>query len=591
LEAIQCLFFSSLYGQIPWQLRWLGVSIEILWIAPIFNLLLFLLVAATVVVLGAFYRKAPSKLILMILLCFLSAHGLLSLTGLLHEGSVWVLSLGLTTVTYRLPKKQSISAELFMRKSLPYLAGVVLFLALMTTIGKDLQEQVRADNLPPAAANAPNVLLIVLDTLRADHLTVYGYKRPTSPNIDRLAHQGVLFENAYSNSSWTVPSHASMLTGKLAAAHGAGVRFPLDDDFKTLAEELAGRGYVTGGFVANTYWAGSRSGFDQGFLHFEDYFGSITDMASRTVYGRKLASLLLPMLGDRDMPGRKMASDINDSFLEWLQDKGERPFFCFLNYMDVHDPYLPPPEYRNRFSNKVNDGQYVNFIYNKFFVSRTLSPEETQLVIDAYDSSLSYLDTEIGSLMAALEKQGILDNTLVIITSDHGEAFGEHGVFAHSNGLYREQIHIPLILRYPEKIRAGQRVRPAVGLRGIPATVIDLLEGKDSSAFPDPGLTNLLDGVTGEEAASTPGVVSELSRVENAPDTWHNSKGWLKSIVNSRWHLILHESGRVELYDVQNDPRETLDLANTPSGKEVAREMEAELRYRISSQQQGARNQ
>jgi arylsulfatase A-like enzyme len=308
-------------------------------------------------------------------------------------------------------------------------------------------------------------------------------------------------------------------------------------------------------------------------------------MATRTVYGRKLASLVLPMLGNRDMPGRKMASDINSGFLEWLQDKGERPFFCFLNYMDVHDPYLPPPRYRNRFSNGVNDGQYVNFIYNKFFVSRALSPEETQLVIDAYDSSLNYLDAEIGSLMAALDNYGLLNNTLVIITSDHGEAFGEHGVFAHSNGLYREQIQVPLIMRYPEKLRSGLRVKAPVGLRRIPATVIDLLEGKDSSAFPDPGMTNLLDGVTSEEAASTPGVISELSRVENAPDTWHNSKGWLKSIINSRWHMILHESGRAELYDIQNDPGETVDLANTPEGKEVVKKLEAELLGRHSSQQ------
>jgi arylsulfatase A-like enzyme len=185
--------------------------------------------------------------------------------------------------------------------------------------------------------------------------------------------------------------------------------------------------------------------------------------------------------------------------------------------------------------------------------------------------------------MAALDNYGLLNNTLVIITSDHGEAFGEHGVFAHSNGLYREQIQVPLIMRYPEKLRSGLRVKAPVGLRRIPATVIDLLEGKDSSAFPDPGMTHLLDGVTSEEAASTPGVISELSRVENAPDTWHNSKGWLKSIINSRWHMILHESGRAELYDVQNDPGETVDLANTPEGKEVVKKLEAELLDRLSS--------
>ena len=238
--------------------------------------------------------------------------------------------------------------------------GSVLGLTLLGDLacGSLASQPLTEPTITLAPPDAPNILLIVIDTLRSDHLSSYGYERSTSSTIDRLAEQGVLFENTFSTSSYTTPSHASLLTGRYPHDHGAQwiTRRPiLNDRCPTLPEALKARGYRTAAFSANRFWFTREQGFGRGFIHFEDNFHSPGDMAVRTFYGRKFEEFILRRLFD-DYPWRQQARNINNSVMRWLERNPDEPFFAFLNYFDVHDPYLPPQPYRSEFSTLENPG-------------------------------------------------------------------------------------------------------------------------------------------------------------------------------------------------------------------------------------------
>jgi len=584
LEGIQYSFILSRPGRLPYALRWLGISSQILWISPAFNVLLFSVVTGLIALSVGSIWIGSTELVAMSILSWLSIYGSLTLAGQLSKGASLLLCSGLTVTVCRWLRGRELAGVSFMRRTLSYLAAAVVLLGIGTSVGPDLQERLQVSQLPDAELDVPNVLLIVLDTLRADHLSVYGYSRATSPNIDRFAQEGVLFERAFANSSWTVASHASLMTGHYVFTHGADGFVPLDGTLPTLAEELAQRGYITAGFVANTYWVSRRSGFARGFVHFEDGFRSPGDMAVRTVYGRGLARYVLPHLGFTDILGLARAADINHDLLKWLERSYDRPFFVFLNYMDVHSPYLPPLAYRATFSDGIDGARLLELVNTRLFGARELPPEERQMAVDAYDSSLAYLDAELGSLFATLDEQGVFNNTLVILTSDHGESFGEHELFAHPNSLYREQIHVPLIIRYPREIQGGHRVSEPVGLHSIPITIFQLLEPGKPSVFPGPSITALLHPTKSAGTLSSLPVLSEKCQQEDTPNHWPVSSGWLKSLVTPEWHFIERENGLLELYNLQNDPGEFDNLADTPIGAYMAKGFENELEEMLSNQ-------
>lgn len=350
--------------------------------------------------------------------------------------------------------------------------------------------------LPAAAADEPNVLVIVVDTLRADHLSSYGYDRPTSTNIDRIATQGVLFQNAVATSSWTFPSHASLLTGRYQYEHGMdkvkqmsviGVEAFSPNGLPTLGEALLQKGYRTGAFSANRTYFTRDLGFGRGFMHFEDYFHSSSDMFVRTLYGREFARIylkrsdrslvkrVLRKLGfaallDQGAEGsgsyggafgiRKRADVVNQETLDWIDRDRRRPFFAFLNYFDVHDPYGGPRSY-----------------------AKPSWPQQTN--VDAYDAGVKYVDDSIGRLMEELDRRGLSKNTLVVITGDHGESLGQHHLRTHGKALYWELIHVPLVLRYPGRVPAGVRLDVPVSNSALPATIMELLGEGGQEHFPD----------------------------------------------------------------------------------------------------------
>ena len=554
------------------------VSPEILWIAPAFNLILFLLLGFGLATLFRLRNKGPSVSLTAGLFTWVTLFGLLLLLGLLNQLASLVLSLGLGVQVARMLRTREVRALSFFQRSVSILITGAVLIGTIGAFWDYGRERYQIGKLPPAKSGSPNVILITLDTLRADHVSAYGYGRSTTPNLDRLAKSGVLFENAFSNSSWTLPSHASLFTGRLPDEHKADWAEPLNENFPTLGEVLAAQGYLTGAFSANTAYVTPEWGLARGFSHFGAHGSSLVSDITSTVYGKKLALNVLPRLGYFDIPGRKRAQVVNQELIDWLNKTNGRPFFAFLNYFDLHDPYLAPDSYGKRFSENATRGDLINFRFQSRTVRRkpSLTQEEIQSEIDGYDGCLAYLDAQLGDLFSELARRGLDRNTLLIITSDHGEAFGNHDLFGHGNSLYVESLHVPLIAIWPDKIPSGTRVSQVVSLNDVPTTIMRLLDERGSS-FPGIPLSRYWSENPDNQKIEP--IVATLSpgRFKGGLPDYPVSKGGLKSLVTEQWHFILSESGRAELYAWREDPNEARNLADDPAGRIVAEELKQRL--------------
>jgi arylsulfatase A-like enzyme len=552
-------------------------SPAILWIAPAFNAVLFLTIAAGVGLILRWWKGAVSAALLGALFSWIALSGLLLTLGKMNQGAALILGLGVAWQLGRWFKRHEPQLLLFLRRTIVPL--FVLAAALGAAGGRwdRWQERSLLQALPAAPAGKPNLLLITLDTLRADHLSSYGYERRTTPNIDRLATRGVQFEHAIANSSWTLPSHASLFTGRLPYEHHADWLDPLDASYPTLAEVLAAEGYATAAFAANTEYVTPERGLARGFARFEVYGSSLSDDIVRTLYGKKMALNMLPRLGYFDIPGRKRASQVNREFLRWLDDNPRRPFFAFLNYLEVHDPHVPVQGYDSEFSEQAARGDLINFQFQPHVFRRKprLTTEEIRSEINGYDACLAYLDAQLGLLFQDLAARGLEKDTLIILTSDHGEAFGNHDLFGHGNSLYIETLHVPLIVVWPGRIPAGRRIGPTVGLQRVPATVLDLLQIRDASP-PFPGES--LAALWSSGGVDVPGdaVLSQVSsgRFKEGPPSYPTTSGSLTSVVTDHWHLIRSESGRVQLFAWRDDPLEARDVAATTAGQAAIGDLE-----------------
>lgn len=421
-----------------------------------------------------------------------------------------------------------------------------------------------------SANQAPSVLVIIVDALRADHLSTYGYSRNTSPYITKLASQGVMFQNAIAAAPWTLPSHASILTGRLP--HETGADRPdgaVDQGLPTLAGAFRQHGYRTAAFSANWWFFARRLGFGRGFVHFED-FSSVSSAVAQTNLGQRIQNVLLKLKILHAAIGRSPAQQTNVRILRWL-DSGKGPFFVVANYMDVHEPYLPPLDCFHRFSHLARPAGQV-FIGNPRMDH--LSPAEIQNEMDAYDASIYCLDGQIAALVRALQERKLISSTILVFTSDHGDGFGEHGLMSHGNSLYRELIHVPLILVGPG-VPAGTVVERPVSLMWLAPTLLSLT-GAPTQRFAGPAM-NL--GWTGAAQSLWPDPVSELAQMyqdANAP----NYSGALLSVVTSRWHLIAGGPKGEELYDRGEDKAEARNLAGANSA--VAQMLKGELQREVA---------
>jgi arylsulfatase A-like enzyme len=568
VEGALALLLREL-GLLSGLITYLGGAVEILWIAPLVNLLLFTLLGLLMLPLALRIELSSLLFYAVFVFAWLAAFNWL---GLLLIGRIYIFTIGLLAFTPALAAARLFAGRRarlsrFWAASLPSLILLTLILIGGVQGGLALIEALQTAGLPPAAASAPNILVIVVDTLRADHLSSYGYPRQTSPNLDRLAQQGVSFQNAISTSSWTLPAHFSLLSGRYPFqakdANGAPT-----NAYLTLGEVLQARGYRTAAFSGNYYVFSRRLGFGRGFIHFEDYYRTPGNALTSAYYGRLIESQVLQRLFKPwDKLGRYQAEDINRAALAWVDGDPQRPFFVFINYYDVHDPYLPPQPYRSRFSPLKNPGGLIDTDWDLQHSYLTLTPQQLQSEMDAYDGAIAYVDDQIAALLAGLERRGRLENTLVVALSDHGELLGEHGLIGHGNSLYRQLIHVPLIVWWPGRIPAGVRVEQPVTIAALPATILDLIGEARRAEFPNPSLAALWGEGASDKAAAA--CLSELEQLNWVPPQYPSAQGAMWSVFTPEWHLIEHAVFGPELYDWQQDPNELRDLAGRPDSGAV----------------------
>jgi arylsulfatase A-like enzyme len=586
LEAVILLGLQE-SGLAAWQWIRDGVAAPILWVSPAFNLVLYCLVSLLWAGAAVAFRRVQFAPWAAGFFAWMGFFALLAATGRLTDLACAVLSLGCGVRVAMWFRQDAERAMRSVQRALPCMALVCLLIGCAAALFGLAQEKILEPRqyaaLPAAPANAPNILLIVMDTVRADHLSAYGYTRNTSPNFDRLAREGRLYRNAYSTASWTLPSHASMVTGLLPHEHGADMH-PLRPQAFTLAEFLDERGYATAGFVANTIWCTRPAGFAQGFVHQEDYFGNWQDAVSRAVYSQKAMEGVLELFGVYRDITRKSAADVNSGLLAWLDRRGadfpNRPFFAFLNYFEAHEPVFPPAPYDALYGPASRVSGRVPIDYNAS-PPGSVSPQAQQVQIDAYDGAVAYMDAQLGALWSELERRGLAANTLLMVTADHGESLGEGGLYGHRSSLRLEQIHVPLLLRYPAGIAAGESVSQAVSLKQIPATVMDVAH---FAGAPFPGRSLLLS-VAGSDIATGEEIVSELTGVHDGgmPAFWPISAGDLRSLITPRWHYVERSDGARELYDLANDRAEQRNLTTSDQGRLMAAALGQQLGWRTGT--------
>ncbi len=316
----------------------------------------------------------------------------------------------------------------------------------------------------------PDILLISIDSLRPDHLGCYGYAKPTSPVIDKLAAEGVRCASAISTTSWTLPAHAAMFTGLVDSTHGLvdnGLR--LGDEHRTLAEVLKESGYRTAGFFGGPYLH-PTFGLAQGFDHYQSCMTALPDAAPETAIRGLSRSDVDP--SHTDITGPRTVKE----FERWLDLPADsRPAFAFVHLWDVHYDYIPPAQYAKLFDPDYAGKLDVRNFSTNPAIHPKMDPRDLQHLIAMYDGEIRSTDDIVGRLLEALRAKGRLANTLVIITADHGEEFFEHNDKGHQHSLFDELVRVPLVFHWPNQLKAGRVVPDQVRLIDLMPTILTLV--------------------------------------------------------------------------------------------------------------------
>ncbi|MFN0241789.1 MAG: sulfatase-like hydrolase/transferase [Planctomycetota bacterium] len=427
-----------------------------------------------------------------------------------------------------------------------------------------------------APADAPNVIVLLIDTLRADHLSSYGYSRPTSPTIDALAASGARFEAAYAPAPWTRPSVTSLMTSLYPSSHDVVSEWSkLPDDVPTLAELMKSRGYRTGAFSANRQ-VSPMFGLGRGFDTF--WNSKLPTLLAQTSMGgwRKLlrnhvlSKLLANAHVDDAHGGWSLratdAATVNREVEGWLDGNASTdPFFLYVHYLDPHHPYSAPEDLLNTEKlDRLELHQVVDIPVKRRPYPLTVfdepDPSDLSGIQALYDAEIRYVDREIGRLLATLRARGLLENTYVVVTSDHGEEFHDHGQWLHGNSLFEELIRVPLVIAGPEI--AARVVDAPVSLVDLLPTIADWTG--ESAPFPVQG-ANLANLLRGGEADGERTIFFE-----------RNEEPSLRGI-RTRDHKLIelaHEGGPTWMeYDLARDPAEQTNLASDRSPTDALRRM------------------
>jgi arylsulfatase A-like enzyme len=552
------------------QHEFIGTSWHFTWMTPLSYLLLLIPFGIALVITARLLPRLVTPRVSILVTGLVSAFSFFFLFfPALHRIAIVVLAVGVAVQASRVLAARTSAFQRSAQRIVRVGLISVLGLALGSMGWVAVRERRALSALTPAAIGAPNLLLIVLDTVRAMSMSLYGHTVPNTPHLERWARRGVLFRNAFATSPWTLPSHATIFTGLYPSEMDAGWMAPLDEERTTLAEILAAHGYTTAGFVANLQYSTREAGLAQGFVRYEDFPLSLSEIVMSSSLGRVIINnpMLRSATGYHDILGRKTAADITNAFLDWAGAGPSRPFFAFLNYYDAHEPYLPPPPFDTAFGGTYDRTEKLIRQLSPRMAERSqkrgMSEAERRAEERAYDAAIAYLDAELGRLFEELERRGLLQNTVVIVTSDHGELFGEHELFSHGNSLYAPTLHVPLLLAYAPRLPPAVVVDDFVTLRDLPATALDLL-GLPNEGIPGSSLARALEPSQNSVTPLSP-LLAGLRPAPNQPDWFPSTKGIMTSLVQPSYHYIRNGDGEEELYQIEMDPSETSNLAHMDS--------------------------
>lgn len=386
------------------------------------------------------------------------------------------------------------------------------------------------------ARGGVNVVLISIDSLRADHLGAYGYSRPVSPNIDALAADGVVFENAISTTTWTLPSHMSMLTSLYPEVHGVNHdRKRLAERVTLVSEVFQSNGYSTSAIVSGPYLHRDY-GYSQGFDLYDD----------RTIFFIKV-----PGGGNPSHLG-VTSPKIHQRVIEILENVSSRPFFFFVHYWDVHYDYAPPPPYDKMFDPDYDGNVNADNWDRNEAIHLGMNPRDLEHVVALYDGEIAFTDEYVGKLFSALKSRNLWDDTLILLTSDHGDEFFEHGVKGHWNNLYGTTLNVPLILKFPRSRWKGRRVPALVSIVDIAPTMLE------AAGLPDLPESNgrSLQSVMMEERTQ-----DEILYFASLTNRFKAVLAGSMKLI-STWDQRAEQGHELKLYDLSRDPGERADVAN-----------------------------
>jgi arylsulfatase A-like enzyme len=461
--------------------------------------------------------------------------------------------------------------------------GALLVTVLGVTVGC-------SDDAPTSPAPRPNVLLISLDTLRADHVGSYGYRLATTPALDALAAKGVRFADVTVPTPKTWPAVATLLTG--ASPRTTGVRLQnrqLRDDLPVLAEVFAAAGYRTAGIVTNFNLL-ARFGFGRGFETYveawDEAWGNLHPGQPLPEDPKEKLGMLFSLGGMDALFQATDAKLVTDRALEWLQPEGgsEQPFFLWLHYMDPHGPYDPPPAY-----SKLFDGQYPEELVpvDELRSPHLHTPKGSRTPVNdlgfykaRYDREIRSMDDQLARLFQHLEQTGLAPNTLVVVTADHGEALGTHGYyFEHGLQPYQECASVPLIVSRTGTLPAGLTVEAPVGLIDLPPTVLELAGLPIPETFEGQSLATLARGDRGATAPANVFMESGDDRFVERPMQLSVRQGpWKLVLVSDAASRKQLTGSTLELYDLASDPDELLNRAADPERAAIVGKLLHELR-------------
>ncbi len=602
LAAFVGLIVGMFHGTIDVIIRLIVWSFE--WF-EFYQTLLASLIAFTLgfVVLGLFIelmrkilKLKITKKALIIFYCITSAivlllfyvetivnRDLLSKLAFLSPGSLVInlpiiLVFGLVYILLLTKGKEIIynTVSFFNKKKINKIIQNYIFIIVVFIITSLILDLYLIKYVPSSASDSKlegysNIILISMDAQRPDHLSFYGYPLETSPNLDKLSKEAVVFENVISPSTWTILSHGGMFTGKYVSNFDPGhINEGIRSEETTLAEILRSKGYNTAGFVSVS-WLKKKFGFGQGFATYKDridFFDYHAAYDKYSIMGTIFTFFpIYKSIFNLDL--KRSGKETNDLVFRWLDKNKDGPFFMFIHYMDAHMPYNPSEEFRKKFTNDTRDFEELEeeFIrYSNIKEYENVSKDIMGFMIKLYDAGVAELDYTIGNLLKKLDEIGVKNNTIIIFTADHGERLGDRKYTTNRKALYQETIHVPLLIYYPKEFKT-KRIQNRVETIDIPPTILDILEiegPEDLDGISFLPLIRNKEQYVGKEYVKSElfGMIDDLENYEIE---------YQVAVISGDWKLIETKlpTGAIksELYNLRTDPKEQRNLYGIYKGK------------------------